>query len=268
MAAETLQKIMSAALDMKNMLINMGVSEPKLQQETPLLDLPRPKPIREALLKLKVRKETVNKLDQIYTSRTNEYRSETMRELQIFWRSLHVEGSHTSVRAWEKVLFLSQRKTQETLDDLFDMVISRARDHVANLSTKKRKSQPVFDQVSIKTLYFQSLIGLQRIIDFLLWYFAGPGGSQNPSRDEKKKLAVSTGLTYKQVDIWVSLCSFPAPGCLAKAFPVPKPSGEDEKEDGPNWNHRPSRGSRQPETTRFRQSPRSDTRDALQEVRR
>ena len=68
--------------------------------------------------------------------------------------------------------------------------------------------------------------------DFLLWYFAGPGGSQNPSRDEKKKLAVSTGLTYKQVDIWVSFCSLPVQWCLTKAFPVPKSPGKNEKEDG------------------------------------
>ena len=149
MAAETSQKIMSVALNMKNMLNNMGVPERRIQQEKPppdLFDLPPPKPLREALLKLKVRKEFVNKLDQIYTTHTNEYRSEMTRELQLIWRNLHIEGSHTPLKAWKKVLLLAQRKTQETLDNSFDMVISQARDLVAN---KQRKSQSVFDQVSI-----------------------------------------------------------------------------------------------------------------------
>ena len=149
MAAETLQKIMSVALDMKNVTIKMGIPERKLQQEQPppvLFDIPSPKPLREALLKLKLRKETINILNQIYITRANEYRSETAQELQLLWRSLHVEGSLIPLQAWEKALLLTQRKIQETLDDLFDMVISRARDHVAD---KKRKSQPVFNQVSI-----------------------------------------------------------------------------------------------------------------------
>ena len=154
MAAETPQKIMSAALDMKAMLNNMGVPERKIQQEKPppiQFDIPPPKPLREALLKLKVRKETVNRLNQIYISRADEYRSVMSRELQLFWRSLHVGGSLNPLQAWEKVLLHAQRKTRETLDDLFDMVMSRARDHVA---ITKRKSQPVFDQVSIRTHLF------------------------------------------------------------------------------------------------------------------
>ena len=157
MAAETLQKIMSAALDMKDMLNNMGFPERKIQQENPppiLFDLPPPKPLRETLLKLKLRKEAVNTLNQIYISRVDEFLSETRRELQLLWRELHIEGSHAPLQAWEKALLRTQRKTQETLDDLFDMVISRAHGHVANLSTKKRKSQPVFDQVSIRTRPF------------------------------------------------------------------------------------------------------------------
>jgi hypothetical protein len=154
MAAETLQEIMSVALDMENMLNNMGVPERKFQQgKAPPIsfDIPAPKPLREALLKLKVREETINRLNQIYISRVNEFRSKTTQELQILWRSLHVEGSHIPLRVWEKALLLAQRKAQKTLDDLFDMVISRARDHVAN---KKRKSQPVFDQVSIRARLF------------------------------------------------------------------------------------------------------------------
>ena len=214
MAAEALQKIVSVALDMTSMLHNMGIPEPKIQQEKPpdiLFDIPHPKPIRETLLKLKVHKEAVDKLNQIYTSQVNEYRSKTMQELRLLWNCLHVEGSHTPLRAWDKVLLLTQKRTRERLDAWFDMVVNRARDLVANLSAEKRKNQPVFDQVSYRTYQFSVADWLlQRIIDFLLWYFAGPGGSQNPSRDEKKKLAVSTGLTYKQVDIWVSLCSFPA----------------------------------------------------------
>ena len=156
MAAETLHKIMLSALDMKTMLNNMGVPEARIQEEKPppfLFDLPGPKPLREALLKLKVRKETVDRLNEIYISRVNEFRSEMMRELQSLWRSLHIEGSHTSLQAREMVL-LAQRKAQETLDNLFDMVVNRARDHVANLDTRKRTSQPVFDQVSISTYLF------------------------------------------------------------------------------------------------------------------
>jgi len=154
MAAETSQKIMSAAPNMKNMLINMGFPECRIQlaKAPPIsFDLPPPKPLREPLLKLKVRKEIVNLLNQIYISRADEYRSEMTRELQLIWRDLHIEGSHTPLRAWEKVLLLAQRKIQETLDGLFDMVISRARDHVAN---KKPKSQPVFDQVSNRACLF------------------------------------------------------------------------------------------------------------------
>ena len=157
MAAEARQKIVSAALDMTNMLINMGFPEPKIQQEKPppvLFDIPHPKPLRETLLKLKVHKETVNRLNQIYTSHVNEFRSKTMQELQLLWSCLHLEGSHTPLLAWEKVLLAAQRKTQETLDILFDMVVDRARDVVTNLATKKRKNQPVFDQVSISVCLF------------------------------------------------------------------------------------------------------------------
>ena len=136
------------------MLINMGVPEPKIQREKPppiQFDLPQPKPLLEVLLKMKVRKETVSRLNQIYIRQINEYRSVTTRELQLLWRNLHVEASHTPLRAWEKALLLTQRKVQQTLDDLFDMVVSRARDHVANVGTQKQKSQPVFDQVSMRT---------------------------------------------------------------------------------------------------------------------
>ena len=147
MAAETLQKIVSTAPDMKDLLNSMGVSECKEKPHPILFDIPRPKPLREALLKLKVRKETVNRLDQIYISRVNEYRSKVTRELQSLWNSLHVEGSHIPPRVWDKALLLAQKKIQETLDNLFDIVISRANDHIAN---KQRKSQPVFDQVSIR----------------------------------------------------------------------------------------------------------------------
>ena len=157
MAAEARQKIVSAALDMTNMLINMGFPEPKIQQEKPppiLFDIPHPKPLRETLLKLKVHKETVNKLNQIYISQVDEYRSKTMQELQSLWSCLHLEGSRTPLLTWEKVLRFTQRKTQETLDAWFDMVVDRARDLVANLSAEKRKNQPVFDQVSIRTYQF------------------------------------------------------------------------------------------------------------------
>ena len=153
MAAETFQKIMSAALDMKGMLISMGVPEPKVQLETPppiLFDLPRPKPLREALLKLKLRKETVSKLNEAYVSRTEEFLSKTTRELQSLWSGLHVEGSHIPLLAWENALLLTRKKTQETLDTSFDMVVDRARNLVANLSAEKRKNQPMFDQVSIR----------------------------------------------------------------------------------------------------------------------
>ena len=152
MAAGTFQKIMSAALDMKGMLINMGVPEPRLQEKPPPIkfEIPPPKPLREALLTLNIPKEAVDRLNQIYISRVNEYRSEVTRELQLLWRDLHVEGSHTPLRAWEAVL-LAQRKTQETIYDSF---ISQARDHFAKLDTKKRRSQPVFDQVSIRAYLF------------------------------------------------------------------------------------------------------------------
>lgn len=148
MAAETYQKIKSVA----NMLMNMGIPEPKVQRETPppvQFDMPQPKPIREALLKLKLRKETVDKLSQVYTRQINEYRSGATRELQLLWRDLHIEGSHTPLRAWEKALLLTQRKVQQTLDDLFNMVVNHARDHVAAVGTNKPTNQPVFDQVSI-----------------------------------------------------------------------------------------------------------------------
>ena len=162
MAAETLQELLSAALDMKNLKISMGVPERKIQQAKPppiLFDLPRPKPLREAFLKLKVPKDTANTLNEIYTRRVNEFRSKTTQELQLLWGCLHVEGSHVPLLVWKNALLLTQRKTQETLDHLFDMVVSQARDHVANLGTSKPKTQPVFDQVSIKCLYLQSLIG-------------------------------------------------------------------------------------------------------------
>ena len=157
MAAEALQKIVSVALDMTSMLNNMGVPEPKIQQEKPppaLFDIPHPKPLRETLLKLKVHKDTVNRLNQIYTNQVNEYRSKTMKELQLLWSCMNVEGSHTPLRAWNKALLLTQRKTRETLDAWFDIVVDRARDAVTNLSAKKRQSQPVFDQVSIRTYQF------------------------------------------------------------------------------------------------------------------
>ena len=157
MAAETLHKFMSAALDMKTMLNNMGVPEARIQEKPPpiLFDLPSPKPLRETLLKLKVHKETVNKLNRIYTSHVDEYRSKTTQRLQLLWSSLHVEGSHTPLLAWEKVLLLTQKKTQETLDALFDIVVGQARDLVANLSAEKRKNQPVFDQVSTSIRMYQ-----------------------------------------------------------------------------------------------------------------
>jgi len=187
MAAETLQKIVSAALDMKTMLNNMGIPECKIQQEKPppiSFDIPPPKPLREALLKLKVRKETVNILDQIYISRANEYLSGMTRELQLIWRNLHIEGSHAPLQAWEKVLLLAQRKTQETLDDLFDMAISQARDPVAN---KKRKSQPVFDQVSIRARLF-SIADWSRSV--LLIFCSGispaPAAVRTPARTKRR----------------------------------------------------------------------------------
>ena len=158
MAAEALQKIVSVALDMTSMLNNMGVPEPKIQQEKPpptMFDIPHPKPLRETLLKLKVHKETVNKLNQIYTNRVDEYRSKTIQELQLLWSSIHVEGSHSSLRAWDKALLLTQRKAQETLDACFDMMVGQAHNHIANLATKKRKNQPVFDQVRIGACLFQ-----------------------------------------------------------------------------------------------------------------
>ena len=158
MAAEARQKIVSVALDMTNMLINMGFPEPKIQQEKPppiLFDLPRPKPLREALLKLKLRKETISKLNETYIRRTEEYLSKTTRELQLLWSGLHVEGSHIPLLAWENALLFTRRKTQETLDALFDMVVDQARDVVTNLATKKRKIQPVFDQVSINVCLYQ-----------------------------------------------------------------------------------------------------------------
>lgn len=140
------------------MLTNIGVPETKVPQaKTPPIpdfNIPQAKPLREALLKLKVCKETVNKLNQPYISRVNEHRSETIRTLQLLWGRLHEEGAYSPSRAWEKVLLLAQRKTQETLDDLFNMVVSLARNHVTNLATKKRKSQPVFDQVSIRACLF------------------------------------------------------------------------------------------------------------------
>jgi len=147
---------MLAALDMVDMLYKMGVPVPKIQQEPPpiLFDIPQPKPLPDALLKLKVRKETVNRLNQIYMTRVNEHRSEATRELQLLWRSLHIEGSDTPLLVWENALLLAQRKIQETLDALFDMIVNRARDHLADLSIKRPRSQPVFDQVSIGACLF------------------------------------------------------------------------------------------------------------------
>ena len=161
MAAEARQKIVSVALDMTNMLINMGLPEPKVREKAPpiLFDLPQPKPLREPLLKLKLRKETVNRLNHIYISRTNEYLEATIRELQLLWSSVYVEGSHAPLRIWDKVILSAQEETQKTLDDMFDMVVASARDHVANLATMKRKSQPVFDQVRVERAYFQWLTG-------------------------------------------------------------------------------------------------------------
>ena len=208
---------MSAALDMKDILVKLGVPEPKVPEEKtppiPNFDIPRPKPLQEALLKLKVCKETVNKLNRLYISRTNEYRSETTCELQLLWRRLHEEGAHSPFRAWKRVLLLAQRNTQETLDDLFDTFVSLAQDHVANLGSKKRKSQPVFDQVSIETGLSQKLNGFAAHCGFSPLVFRQPK-RQSESQSGRKEEACCSHWSNLQADRHLGESSCPPSAVL------------------------------------------------------
>ena len=142
---EALRAIHRTAQDLISLL------PPREQPRAPIpavpdFQIPSPKPLREALLKLGVPNEIATSLNQVYVNEATEYRHKATQELQLLWKDLHIGGSYDAKRSWRAVLLSIEKQARQILDDLQEVVLSVVRLHAKDVP-KKRKPQSIFDQV-------------------------------------------------------------------------------------------------------------------------
>jgi len=147
---QALLDLQSSALDLINTLQNnYGVPPPPPQSAPPLpqFTVATPDALRDKLLKLGICKRTTTALNEIYIRNVDNYCSESTESLRVLWKRLHDDGARDPLRTFNGVLEATRNQMKETLDAIFTMIVDIA---VKTLGTKKRKSQPVFDQVRLQ----------------------------------------------------------------------------------------------------------------------
>lgn len=162
MTVDVLRDILSSALGLQDALATMGIQRPPPSASTatmPEISVELPRPLREALIKAGICKETATKLNAIYMRNVNDYRSKAHEELHQLWKSAHEDGAKVLLSRWNAITSTVQRRVRSTLDDMHDSIVDMACEHVKGLHATKRKSQPVFDQVCLfLTIYNGSLL--------------------------------------------------------------------------------------------------------------
>ena len=153
MTVDVLRDIVSSAIGLQDALATMGIQKPR-SSSAPITVMPQisivsPRPLREALIKGGICKETATKLNAVYMRNINDYRSKAYEELRQLWRSAHEDGAHGLLSRWDTITSTVQRRVRSTLDDMHDSIVDMACEHVKGLLAAKRKSQPVFDQVCL-----------------------------------------------------------------------------------------------------------------------
>lgn len=160
MEADILQSILASARNLQTTLIACGAQTRRTPASQPMPDfsIVLPQPLRAPLIKIGVCAATATKLDALYVQHVDEYRVKVSVELHDLWKRLHEEGAYNPVETWTGVAKIAQKKASATLQEIFDIFCNVATEHVKDLRSRKRKSQPVFDQVSSAVRPYQKVL--------------------------------------------------------------------------------------------------------------
>ena len=148
MSREALQKLLQSAHDLQEFLKPTTKAQRGVVPPTPELSIVMPTPLQEHLHKLGLCKDSAAKLNRIYVDAATDYRSKAAAELRLLWKNLYEDGAYQPEQTWHRMHDLVQKNARGVLRDIFERFCAITREHIKVLGSRKRKSQPVFDQVS------------------------------------------------------------------------------------------------------------------------